>query len=118
MPRRHPSHSMAPCSVQVVVLEKLEYGACSRLDEGHEIEACDQLHLQGRTFGNRCRRWMLSTLSIAEVPAAGRRSSTSGDGNTTIMSSVVIELDNQLLGLKILQTWKKVWPVQFGQYVY
>jgi hypothetical protein len=43
MPRRHPSHSMAPCSVQVVVLEKLEYGACSRLDEGHEIEACDQV---------------------------------------------------------------------------
>ncbi|CAK9862742.1 unnamed protein product [Sphagnum jensenii] len=114
MPRRHPSHSVAPCSVQVVVLEKLEYGACSRLDEGHEIEACDQ----GRTFGNRCRRWMLSTLSIAEVPAAGRRSSTSGDGNTTIMSSLVIELDNQLLGLKILQTWKKVWPVQFGHYVY
>ncbi|KAH9542802.1 hypothetical protein CY35_13G026500 [Sphagnum magellanicum] len=111
MPRRHPSHSMAPCSVQVVVLEKLEYGACSRFDEGHEIEACDQ----GRTFG--CRRRMLSRLSMAEVPAAGRRFSTSGDGNTIIMSSLVIELDNQLLGLKILQTWKKVWPVQFGQYV-
>ncbi|CAK9201108.1 unnamed protein product [Sphagnum troendelagicum] len=78
MPRRHPLHSMAPCSVQVVVLEKLEYGACSRLDEGHEIEACDQ----GGTFGNRCRRWMLSTLSIAEVPAAGRRSSTSGDDSS------------------------------------
>jgi hypothetical protein len=43
MPRRHPSHSMAPCSVQVVVLEKLEYGACSRFYEGHEIEACDQV---------------------------------------------------------------------------